>query len=107
MKTSMYTTPVKPESEEKDILVIPDFINLQIWGEFLEMRRRMKRSLTLDGMKLLVESLEKMKERGEDVNAVLEQSVAHLWIGVYPVKIPAGSGVSVCNNSASKRNSTE
>ena len=55
MKTSMYTTPVKPESEEKDILVIPDFINLQIWGEFLEMRRRMKRSLTLDGMKLLVE----------------------------------------------------
>jgi hypothetical protein len=48
----------------------------------------MKRSLTLDGMKLLVGSLEKMRDRGEDVNAVLEQSVAHLWIGVYPVKKP-------------------
>jgi hypothetical protein len=88
MKTSMYTTEVKPESEEEDILVIPDFINLQTWGEFLEMRRRMKRSLTLDGMKLLVGSLEKMRDRGEDVNAVLEQSVAHSWIGVYPVKEP-------------------
>jgi hypothetical protein len=88
MKTSLYTTEVKPESEEKDILVIPDFINLQTWGEFLEMRRRMKRSLTLDGMKLLVGSLEEMRDRGEDVNAVLEQSVVHSWIGVYPVKEP-------------------
>jgi hypothetical protein len=88
METSIYTTPVTDEFEEKDILVIPDFINLEIWGEFLEMRRRMKRSLTLDGMKLLVESLEKMRDRGEDVNAVLEQSVAHSWIGVYPVKEP-------------------
>ena len=88
MKTSLYTTEVKPESEEKDILVIPDFINLQTWGEFLEMRRRMKRSLTLDGMKLLVGSLEEMRDRGEDVNAVLEQSVTHSWIGVYPVDEP-------------------
>jgi hypothetical protein len=88
MKTSLYTTEVKPESEEKDILVVPDFINLQTWGEFLEMRRRMKRSLTLDGMKLLVGSLEEMRDRGEDVNAVLEQSVVHSWIGVYPVKEP-------------------
>jgi hypothetical protein len=88
MKTSMYTTEVNSEFEEKDILVIPDFINLQIWGEFLEMRRRMKRSLTIDGMKLLVGSLEKMRDHGEDVNAVLAQSVARSWIGVYPVKKP-------------------
>jgi len=86
MKTSMYTTEVNSEFEEKDILVIPDFINLQIWGEFLEMRRRMKRSVTLNGMKLLVGSLEKMRDHGEDVNAVLAQSVAHSWIGVYRVK---------------------
>jgi hypothetical protein len=29
-----------------------------------------------------------MRDRGEDVNAVLEQSVVHSWIGVYPVKEP-------------------
>jgi len=42
--------------------------------------------MTDHAMKLMIGKLEKMKEAGQDVKAVLEQSITKSWSDVYDVK---------------------
>jgi hypothetical protein len=67
---------------------LPDWIPLEAWNDFLEMRRSLRSSPTEKAKALLVRKLQEFKSEGQDVRVVLEQSVERSWKGVFPVKEP-------------------
>lgn len=65
---------------------LPDWIPLEPWNDFLEMRKSLRSSPTERAKALLVRKLQKLKSEGQDPNAVLEQSIERSWKGVFPVR---------------------
>lgn len=65
---------------------VPEYIDLEVWYAFKEMRRVIHRSLTKYGERRILNKLEVLKEQGEDPNEVLNQSIEKSWNGVFPVK---------------------
>jgi hypothetical protein len=65
---------------------IPDWIPSEAWNGFIEMRKKARASMTDRAVQLLIAELTELKNQGEDVGAVLDQSTANSWKGVFPVK---------------------
>jgi hypothetical protein len=64
---------------------IPEWIPSEPWSAFVEMRRKIKAPLTDRAMLLTIAELRKLRATN-DIGAVLDQSVAKAWRGVFPVK---------------------
>jgi len=76
-----------PESAATEVaFVLPDWIPLETWTAFLEMRKRIKKPATEFAKKLIVGKLEKFKSQGQDVIAILEKSITSGWQDVFEIK---------------------
>jgi hypothetical protein len=78
----------KPNANPKATsrFALPDWIPLETWNDFLEMRKSLRSSPTEKGKALLVGKLQKLKSEGQDPKAVLERSIERSWKGVFAVK---------------------
>jgi hypothetical protein len=65
---------------------LPDWIPLDAWEGFLEMRAKINAPLTGRAKQLVVITLEKLRSQGQDAGAVLNQSVERGWRGVFPIR---------------------
>lgn len=76
-----------PESAATEVaFVLPDWIPLETWTAFLEMRKRIKKPATEFAKKLIVGKLEKFKSQGQDVASILEKSITSGWQDVFEIK---------------------
>lgn len=76
-----------PESAATEVaFVLPDWIPLETWNAFLDMRKRIKKPATDFAKKLIIGKLEKFKTNGQDVVAVLEKSITSGWQDVFEIK---------------------
>jgi phage replication O-like protein O len=77
----------KQYTKANKIFVLPDWVEKEVWDDFVKMRARIKNSpLTEYGKKLLVSDLEKLKNQGNDPVRVIEESIKHGWKGFFPLK---------------------
>jgi hypothetical protein len=82
----------KGKGKEKEIkvaeapFVVPDWIPLETWEEFLKMRKRIKKPATEYALKLIVDKLIKFKAEGQDVKQILEKSITSGWQDVFEIK---------------------
>lgn len=67
-------------------LFIPDWIPLDTWAAFIEMRKKIKKPPTDFALKLIIEKLTKFKAKGQDVNQILEKSITSGWQDVFEIK---------------------
>ena len=74
---------------------LPDWLPHEQWGEFVKMRKTLKKPMTDYAQRLMIKRLDAMREQGQDVQAVLEQSLLRSWTDVYAVKEPMPSGTQV------------
>ncbi len=67
---------------------LPDWIPVEPWIGFVEMRKAMgaKGKLTEHAVKLLVADLKKLKEQGQDLTEVINRSIMNNWKGFFAVK---------------------
>jgi uncharacterized protein YdaU (DUF1376 family) len=81
----------KPSAE----IELPDWVPVEQWTAFVEMRRaKGKRNpFTPAAAKGILAKLQRMKDAGQDVGAVLTQSVVNGWSDVYDLK-PGGTGTT-------------
>lgn len=77
---------------KKDVYIIPEWIDKDIWESFLEMRREKKSVPTEKAKQLLIKELEKLKAQGHNPNEVLERSIMNSWKGVFPLDSKGGQG---------------
>ncbi|MDY0232185.1 MAG: hypothetical protein RBR88_06850, partial [Candidatus Saccharicenans sp.] len=68
-------------------------IDFNIWHDYLEMRKKIRRPATNRAQELVIKKLDQLRAEGQDPNRVLEQSIENSWQGVFPVKpLDASSG---------------
>lgn len=70
----------------KERIIIPDFIDKDLWDSFIEMRRKLRAAPTDRAIELLIKELGKLRDAGHDPKKVLEQSIANSWRGLFPLK---------------------
>lgn len=62
---------------------IPDWMPDEAWAGFVEMRKKLKKPLTLHAEKLIIAKLDSFREKGQDVARILNNSIENGWIGVF------------------------
>lgn len=65
---------------------IPDWVPADAWAGFLAMRKAIKKPLTPRAVGLIIAKLERLQAAGNDPGAVLDQSTAACWQGVFELK---------------------
>ena len=78
---------VNKECKLKNKIILPSFINLDIWNEFLEMRRKLKAPNTETALNRILKKLEAFEKQniGNGILAI-ENSIENGWKGVFEPK---------------------
>jgi hypothetical protein len=75
-----------PVSEDNGKFVLPEWVPLEAWSGYEEMRKKIKKPLTDRARKLAISDLEKLRTCGNPPEQVLNQSVLNSWAGVFELK---------------------
>lgn len=78
---------------------LPGWLDQTAWQRFLEARLAMKAKATPHAQTLLLRELEALRAKGHDPTAVLDQSVARGWRGLFPVKPDGTNGKATHRNA--------
>ena len=70
--------------------VLPDWLPLDSWQGYLDMRAKKRKPPTPHAVDLLLRQLSKMRDAGQNIAAVLDKSTVNGWTDVYEIK--GGSG---------------
>jgi len=76
----------KDKVKEKNLFVIPDWVDAPTWDAFVNMRKSIKKPMGDAAKALAIKELEKLKGLGQSPKAVLEQSIMNSWQGIFPLK---------------------
>jgi phage replication O-like protein O len=89
------TTILTKEITKDTIVKIPEWINLETWAAFLEVRKLKKAVSTEYALTCIIKDLEKFKASGDDPNECLNESIKNSWKGVFALKKNGGNGNGV------------
>jgi len=95
-------TETKTEKHSGTAVPLPDWLPVEQWEGYVEMRRK-NGPFTDRAILLNLNKLEKLKQAGHDPGAVLDQSVERSWSGLFPIK-PMNEGNPGSRPSLSERN---
>lgn len=65
---------------------LPDWMPVDAWNGFIEMRNTIKKPMTDHAMKLAIEKLKKFLDAGQDIEAVLNNSTMSNYQGLFELK---------------------
>jgi uncharacterized protein YdaU (DUF1376 family) len=85
-------------------VVLPDWVDHQIWKDFLEHRQKLKAPMTDKAKKMMLNELEALMATGNQPNEVLRQSMLRGWKGVFELK---GNNNGQITGSASRPSITD
>lgn len=72
--------------------VVPDWLDAELWTDFVENRKQMKKAMTDVAKKRMLRKLERWNSTGIDINECLERSIINRWKDIYePDRKPSGS----------------
>ena len=66
--------------------IVPDFIDKELWNDFLEMRTKARKPPTDKAKGLLIKDLEKYRADGEDTSEILRRAIKGGWTALYSLK---------------------
>lgn len=89
----------REELNTSAVAPLPDWIPVDVWNSYLEMRKKIRKAPTSRAIELVITELQKLKAQGHAPADVLEQSVRNSWQDVYPLR----GGPSVASGSMVKR----
>lgn len=87
------------EQEGKDIVEIPDWIPIEAWQGYLEMREAKKKKPTERALKLIIDKLDEWRKKGHDPTEILNKATVNGWTDVYEPKTQgAPNGAETARN---------
>lgn len=81
--TTDESTHSKVKESKVNNTILPDFINKEIWEDFLEARKKKRAAPTPHAVVLLIKKLEEFHNAGDDANEVLKRSIMNGWTGIF------------------------
>lgn len=76
----------KIKAKKSNDFILPDWIDISLWNDFLAMRKSIKKPMSDRAMKLMISKLTGFNEKGWDCKLVIEQSILNNWADVYEPK---------------------
>jgi hypothetical protein len=76
----------QPKNQVAVVVDLPKWLDKNLWEDFKQFRKEMKKPMTELMQKKMINRLEKMRSEGQNVEDVLNQSMANGWQGVFEVK---------------------
>lgn len=73
-------------ADGSETIRVPDFVPLEAWNGYLQMRDKKKKTPTARAVRLVIRDLEKFHVAGHDVGAILDKSTVNAWTDVYEPK---------------------
>lgn len=83
----------KAGKEKPSAFALPAWIPAEVWSEWMPIRKAKKANNSPYALALLVAKLERWKDAGHDVAAILNASIIGGWSDVYEPKVFAGKRV--------------
>jgi phage replication O-like protein O len=85
---SKNSNPVKnkKEKQNQEAVEIPSWLNKEIWNNFIEHRKALKKPMTPQAIKLAFKKLEEFKNQGYNPEDVINQSILNGWQGLFEPK---------------------
>jgi hypothetical protein len=89
--TNEQQTTNKPSTTNKNVkndknIIYPEFLPVDLFNDFLEMRKKIKKPATDNAVKLLIGKLEKFHQQGLDITAIIQNSLVNNWQDLFPEK---------------------
>lgn len=79
-------TEAVTKEEPMPVFVVPEWMPSKEWADFVTHRKQIKSPMTELAMKATVNKLDKFRTAGHDIAAILTDSIANGWQGVFPPK---------------------
>jgi len=81
---------IKKKFSEK--IILPEWLPENDWNDFLDHRAKLKAPMSIIAQRRGISSLMKLKEQGNDISEVLDQSIVNGWKGFFAVRKTNGVG---------------
>lgn len=80
---------------------LPSYIDPEAWSDYEAMRKRIKKPMTARSIRQKLALLQKYRDAGHDVNAILDTAAERCWLDFYEPKqiIPSNQTVSTARVS--------
>lgn len=79
-------SPAPSPAPGETTTMLPDWMPMENWRGFVEMRQKMKSPLTPRAVAIVVKKLDTLRAKGADPAQLLDQSVMNGWKGIFPVR---------------------
>ena len=79
-------TITKPIAGETPLPPLPDFIDPELWEQYLAYKKERKEKLSMQGVQMKFLQWGKWASEGIDVNACIREAMANEWQGVFKPK---------------------
>lgn len=104
-RSSPLPSPLPSPKEKKPAAsadaVLPDWLPLDSWCAFVEMRKKIRKPLTDRAVVLAIRKLDALRNGGHDVAVILDNSVLNSWQDLYPPRVEASLGQKITTVPAS------
>ena len=80
----------KQDKTKQDKTILPEFIDKEIWDDYLETRKKKRAVPTERAKVLLIKKVEELRDAGDDPNEVLKRSIMNGWTGIFPLDKKGG-----------------
>lgn len=64
---------------------MPDWMPAEAWAGYIDMRKKIRKPMTARAEQLAINTLDKLRAEGQNVEAVLDQSVMNSWQGLFAI----------------------
>lgn len=79
-------TPYSPPEPVRASIWIPDWVPLDAWNGWIDMRIKLKKPLTDRAYTRALSKLDRMRHEGQDIAEVLDRSTMNGWTDLYEIK---------------------
>lgn len=71
--------------KQQKLFELPEWVDPEAWNDYCEMRKAKKKPMLESTKERALQKLWQLKEQGQPVLLVINQSVDNGWIGFFPV----------------------
>jgi hypothetical protein len=79
-------TEIKTKKSKSITLELPEWLPENIWNDFVELRKFIKKPMTDRAKQLMLANLQKIKDNGHDPILAINKSIANNWSDIYEPK---------------------
>ena len=80
------------EIKNKGIFVLPEWVDRELWEAFLEVRKKIKKPPTEKAKELLIKKLERFKNKGYNIQELMQNAIEGSWQSFYEPKSGGTNG---------------